>query len=259
MNTKEYKWPIGEKLVYVRPPVEEYQGNLDYFYSPDLFPELQPLKDNWKAIRDEVLDFEKQNGELKEMSAYSPANVYGGKWTLIYLMSFLRKFHKNRFRFPITTSVIEKIPNAVFSAISVLPPGTEIAPHYGDTNGIVRCHLALVVPEPYPTIAIRVGDEEHGWQEGELICFINVQRHSVWNRSNKRRYVIMIDIIPKILENRTMEICSKGLGSQSFIVFYNTFKIVRILPSFMHNWMCSLFTLIWRLYLPFQRNFKFLK
>lgn len=259
METKEYKWPKGESLTYVRPPVEEYHGKLENFYSPELFPELQLLKDNWKAIRDEVLEFEKKNGELNEMSAKSPANAYGGNWTLIYLTSFLRKFHKNRKRFPITTKIIDQIPNLVLGAISVLPPNTEIAPHYGDTNGIVRSHLALIVPEPYPTIGIRVGDEEHGWEEGELICFINVQKHSVWNRSNKRRYVIMLDFVPDILSNRKMEICSKGLGSQSFIFLYNKFALFRSMPTYVHEFSCVIFSLIWRLYLPVQRRFEFLK
>lgn len=192
------------------------------------------------------------------MSSVNPANVYGGNWTLIYLMSFLRKFHKNRERFPFTTSIIDQIPNAVFAAVSVLPPNTEIAPHYGDTNGIVRSHLALVIPAEYPTCAIKVGEEEMGWKEGELICFINVQKHTVWNKSPHRRYVLMIDFIPKPLQHRFMEISSKGLGSQSFIFFYKKFPFIQKLPEFIHNMMIAAFTLIWRIYLPFQRRVKFL-
>jgi aspartyl/asparaginyl beta-hydroxylase (cupin superfamily) len=113
MNTTGYAWPEGEELIYVRPPVEEYHGKLDYFYDPALFPELQPLMDNWEKIRDEILEFEKRNGELQGMSSVNPANVYGGKWTLIYLFSFSRMFHKNRERFPFTVSILNKIPNAV--------------------------------------------------------------------------------------------------------------------------------------------------
>jgi beta-hydroxylase len=258
MNTTAYVWPEGEELVFVRPPVEEYHGSLDYFYDPKLFPELEPLVKNWEAIRDEILNFEKLNGELKGMSSVNPANVYGGQWTLIYLFSFSRMFHKNRARFPITTSVLDQIPNAVFSAISVLPAGAEITPHYGDTNGIVRSHLALVVPAPHPTIAIKVGDEEMGWKEGEMICFVNVQKHQVWNRSDKRRYVLMVDFVPRILQHRTKEICAKGLGSQSFIFVYKAFPFVKHLPAFVHQLMVHVATAIWWVYLPIQRRLKFL-
>lgn len=258
MNNSEFKWPEGEELLYVRPPVEEYHGKLDYFYSPKLFPELNILKENWKEIRDEILNYEKNNGQLEGFSAVSAPEVQGGTWTMIYLMSFMRKYHKNQSMFPFTMSLIDKIPNCVLASISVLPPNTEIKPHYGDTNGIVRAHLGLIVPAPYPTIAIKVGDEEQGWVEGDFMCFINVHKHQVWNRSNARRYVLMIDFVPKPLKNRQMEICTKGLGSQSFIYVYRNIPFIKYLPEFIYDFMSWSATKIWRLYLPIQRKFKFL-
>jgi len=258
MAATQFAWPETEELVFVRPPVEEYHGHLDCYYDPDLFPELAPLKENWKAIRDEILDFEKRNGPLSGMSAVSQAETYGGNWTLIYLMSFSRIIHKNKAKFPVISSVLDKIPNAVFAAISILPPHTEMAPHFGDTNGIIRTHLGLIIPAPHPTIAIKVVDEERGWREGELLCFINVQKHHVWNRSSERRYILMVDFVPKILQHRQREICAKGLGSQSFIYFYHRLTLVRAMPAFIHSFMCWSFTLIWRIFLPFQRRFSFL-
>ena len=258
MSDEQFIWPENEELIYVRPPIEEYKGNLDNFYSPDLFPELAPLKENWKGIRDELLAYEKERGALAGMSSISPAEVKGGDWNLIYLMSFTWQFHKNRQKFPFICSVIDQIPNAVFAAISVLPPNVEIEPHYGDTNGIVRTHLGLIIPEPYPTIAIKVGDEERGWEEGQLLCFINVQKHSVWNRSSQKRYLLMMDFVPKILQNRKTEICTRGLGSQSFIFLYKNIALVRHMPNFTYSFMCGLFAIFWRLYLPIQRRLKFL-
>jgi ornithine lipid ester-linked acyl 2-hydroxylase len=258
MTTTEYTWPQGEELVYVRPPVEEYHGKLDYFYSPDLFPELAPLKENWKEIRDEILRYEQNSGVLSGTSIYTVPPTAGGEWTVKYLMSFMMKYHKNRKDFPFICSIVDKIPNIVFTSISILSPHTEIKPHYGDTNGIVRAHLGLIIPAPYPTIAMRVGDEERGWQEGELLCFINVQRHSVWNRSSGRRYVLMVDFVPKNLEHRQMEICAKGLGSQSFIIVYNKIPFVKHLPAFVHTFMVQVASLFWRLFLPIQRRLSIL-
>ncbi len=259
MESKEYKWPDGEEIVYLRPPVEEYHGKLDYYYSSDAFPELEPLKKNWEGIRNEIVEIEKRDGLLSGMNSLSPAKIEGeGRWSLIYLMSFRWKFHENMKKFPFTTSVISQIPNCVFAGISTLPPNTHISPHYGDTNAIVRTHLGLMVPEPYPTIGIRVGDQEKGWKDGELLCFINVQKHNVWNNSSKRRYVLMFDFIPQPLVHRTNEICANALGSQSFIYFYKNFAIVRKMPIIIHNIMCKMFSLVWRIYLPIQRRFQFL-
>ncbi len=257
MTDKQFVWPENEELVFVRPPVEEYHGHLDYFYDPELFPELTPLKENWKEIRDEILQFEKNSGSLSGTSIYNVPPSAGGEWTVKYLTSFSMKYHNNRKQFPIITSITDKIPNVVFVAISILNPNTEIKPHYGDTNGIVRSHLGLIIPAAYPTIAIRGGDQERGWKEGELLCFINVQRHSVWNRSESRRYVLMVDFVPKILQHRQLEICAKGLGSQSFIYFYNQMALVRAMPKFVHSLMCWIFAAIWRTLLPLQRRFPF--
>lgn len=259
MSNELYVWPEGEEIVYLRPPREEYHGNLERYYPTEAFPELAPLKDNWKGIRDEILGIEKKDGFITGMNSLSPAKIEGeGKWSLVYLMSFRWKFHKNIEKFPFTWSVVQQIPNCVFAGVSILPPHTEIKPHYGDTNSIVRTHLALVVPEPYPTIGINVNGEERGWEEGELLNFINVQQHYVWNNSDKRRYVLMFDFIPKPLIHRREEICSNALGSQSFIFFYKRFALVRAFPEFTHGIICKVFALIWRLYLPIQRRFSFL-
>ena len=255
----KFTWPDGEKIVYLRPPHEAYYGKLEPFYEPEAFPELAPLTQNWEGIRDEILAFEKEHGHLNIMNSLSPAQVEGaGKWNLTYLMSFRWKFHQNIKRFPFTWSVIEQIPNCVFAGISILPPHTEIKPHFGDTNAIVRAHLGLVIPASYPEIAIHVGEEECGWKEGELLCFINVTKHWVWNRTSHRRYVLMFDFIPKVLEHRTSEICSNALGSQSLIFFYKRFAFVRALPDFVHSFLCKAFALVWKIYLPIQRRLKFL-
>lgn len=257
MNTKEFIWPEGEEIIYVRPPKEEYNGKLDYFYSPELFPEIQSLKDNWKIIRDEIIDYEKRFGDLSGSNSLNAAKVKGGKWTLIYLKSFKREFNENKASFPKTAKVIDSIPNIVFSAISKLPGNTHILPHYGDTNGIVRGHLALIVPASPPLLTLKVGDEEKGWEEGELLCFVNVQKHEVWNHTDQNRYVIMFDFVPKILEHRTLEICSKGLGSQTYNLFYNKFKFYRLFPEKFHQMNIWVFTQIWKMYLLLKSNRKF--
>jgi aspartyl/asparaginyl beta-hydroxylase (cupin superfamily) len=259
MSESQFVWPEGEEIVYLRPPNEEYHGKLKPFYKVEAFPELQPLIDNWEGIRDEILAFEKKHGHLNIMNSLSPAQVEGaGKWNLTYLVSFRWMFHENISYFPFTWSVIQQVPSCVFAGISILPPHTEIKPHFGDTNGIVRAHLGLIVPAPYPEIAIHVGEEEQGWEDGKMLCFMNIIKHWVWNKTDHRRYVLMFDFVPKPLIHRTNEICSRALGSQSFIFFYKRWSWVRALPEFTHGIFCYLFSLVWRIYLPIQNKFKFL-
>jgi len=258
MASEKYIWPEGEKIVYLRPPNEEYLGSLDYFYSPSLFPELQPLVDNWETMRDEILAYEKEMGIVKEMDSHLPPTNTENKWSHTYLVNYLWMFHKNLERFPKIASVISQIPNCVYATISILPPHTDILPHCGNTNGIVRAHIGLVIPEKAPICAIQVGNETHGWSEGELLTFTIVNRHSAWNKSNQRRYIIIVDIIPEIFRKRTMEICSNNLGTSTFNVLYDRYRVIRDFPVGIHNLMCTGFSLFWTLYLPIQRRFKFL-
>jgi hypothetical protein len=253
----DYKWPKGEKLVFVRPPVEEYNGNHKNFYHPDQFKELNILKENWIEIRNEIINYEKNIG-FKGASFKSSPDVTGSEWNVIYLKSFNLDYHKNKKKFPFLISLIDKIPNSVFAAISVIPPNTTIEPHYGDTNGIVRCHLGIIIPESYPKIGIRVGNEEMGWEEGKIISFINVQEHSVWNKSDKKRYIVMIDIVPQPISHLINKICVKGLASQSFIILYRKLWIVRKLPNIAHKFLIFNFELFWRIYLPFHKFVKFI-
>lgn len=256
----QYEWPKGEKLVFLRPPKEEYHGDLPNFYPPEWFPELDLLTINWEGIRDEILNFEKDNGYIKGMSYFSsPAEIVGAEqWSTINLMSYSRKLHRNRKKFPFLTNLTDQISNITTVTISVLPPNTDIKPHYGDTNGIIRAHLGLVVPDAYPITAIRVGNEERGWEEGKMLLFTVVCQHSVWSRSEHRRYVLIIDFVPKLLENKLTEISAKTLGSQSFIFFYKKLGFVRKFPEPVAAVFCYAFYLIWRLYLPIQRRLKFL-
>lgn len=258
MANDRYIWPEGEEIVYLRPPNEEYTGKLDYFFNPDLFPELKPLKDNWERMRDEILAYERGQGEVRDMDSHVPPTNTENQWSHTYLINYLWKFHKNLRRFPFIASVVAQIPNAVYATVSILPPHTDILPHCGNCNGIVRAHIGLIIPEPAPTCAIRVGDEMHGWEEGGLLTFTIVNRHEAWNRSDRRRYIVIVDIVPEMHRHRTMEICSNNLGTSTFNVLYDRFALIRRLPEGVHGLMCRAFAFFWRLYLPIQRRLPFL-
>lgn len=256
MTTQKFTWPEGEELVYLRPPKEEYHGRLPNFYPPEWFPELNPLKENWQAIRDEILAYERERGNIKGMGSYSPAQVSGTDWSTINLMSYMVLFHKNRERFPVLTALTDRIPNITTVTISVLSPHTEIKPHYGDTNGVIRAHVGLIVPEPYPAIALQVGDEAQGWADGEVMAFTIVQRHLAWNRSDHKRYVLIIDFVPEVLADRQTEICRKTLGSQTYIFLYKRIGVLRHLPEFLASFSCAFFSFLWWFLLPVQRRLK---
>ncbi|HXH20135.1 MAG TPA: aspartyl/asparaginyl beta-hydroxylase domain-containing protein [Chitinophagales bacterium] len=251
-------WPENEKLlVHIRE--SKYDGSLPCFYPAHLFPEVEPLKKNWKAIRDEVLTYERQHGLIKGLNTYSPPELSSEvSWSNIYLENFTWRFHKNRKYFPVTCAALDKIPNCTLAAISVLSPHSTIMPHYGDTNGIIRCHLGLVIPDKHPVCGIRVGKEEMGWAEGETLFFTEAHQHTTWNNSDKRRYVLVVDIIPQGLAERKSELCSKVLGAQTFVYFEKRFPFLKNISGSALKATHLLLSALWRMYLPVQRRLKFL-
>ncbi len=259
MSQAQTAFPQREPLVAMKRQ-ERYRGSLPKFFTPEWFPELKPLTDNWQAIRDEILQYEKQHGAIKGLDSnpYVAPQIEGVDWSNIFLLNFSIKFHKNRKKFPVTTSIIDQIPDCSFVVISVLSPHTTILPHYGDTNGIVRAHLGLVIPGTLPECGVRVGDEEQGWKEGDLTLFTEAYLHGAWNKTDNKRYVLVVDFVPAFMEQSKMTVCTKLLGAQSYNYLEKRFHVLEHLPDWAANALCFCIALGWRVYLPVQQRVKFL-
>jgi aspartyl/asparaginyl beta-hydroxylase (cupin superfamily) len=93
---------------------------------------------------------------------------------------------------PATSSVLKScLPLGPSGQVffSILSGGAHIKPHCGPSNTRLTCHLGLVVPDG---ASIRVGTETVGWQEGKCLVFDDSFEHEVWNRSDERRIVLLI-------------------------------------------------------------------
>lgn len=251
--------PVKEPLVALKRE-ERYHGNLPYFFDPALFPELKPLQDNWIAIRDEIINYEKLHGVIKGLDSnpYVAPQIEGIEWSNLFLENFMIRHHKNRKKFPFLSSVIDQIPRCTFAVISVLSPHTVIKPHFGDTNGIVRSHLGLIIPDTLPLCGIKVGDEERAWADGELVFFTEAYLHGAWNKTPSKRYVLVLDFVPEFMGQTKMAVCTKLLGAQSFNYLENRFPVFKNLPDGAANVVCTILSIGWRICLPIQRQLKFL-
>jgi hypothetical protein len=176
----------------------------------------------------------------------------------MYLDNFMWRFHANRKHFPTICSVVDQIPNATLAVLSILSPHSSIKPHYGDTNGIVRCQLGLSIPGPPPDCGIKVADEQRGWTEGKLTLFTEAYLHSVWNNTNEKRYLLIVDIVPSYIPESKISVCSKVLGAQSLNYLENRFSILKKLPLSVLPPLHWILSFIWRIYLPLQRRVPFL-
>jgi len=163
------------------------------------FKGSEELEKNWKVIRKEALDMMKQKNKIPKLHEVSEIwKRFSEKGEDAAWRTFVFKFYgnyneKNCKLCPNTSNMIKKMPNVTTAMFSILEGKKHIQPHHGAFKGVFRYHLGLVVPKDKPCF-IEVGGEKYIWKEGKGVLFDDTFLHQVWNKSNKRRIVLFLDI-----------------------------------------------------------------
>ncbi len=199
---------FGKKPVHYQQPTRFYYPGLAQtaFFPRDQFPWLGELEAATDAIRDELLQLLKDKGNFSpylETDETAPqlndgGNVNSMDWTAFYLWQDGAIVEENASRCPRTMEALSatsqpmvpgQTPTAIFSKLA---PGASIPPHHGVLNTRLICHLPLIVPENCG--AIRVGNYQQAWREGEAFVFDDSMEHEAWNNSDSERVVLLFDV-----------------------------------------------------------------
>lgn len=191
-----------------------YPENDPNYYSVTDFPALVEIEKHWAEIKPELDSFIKEKDKSFEANAYQGITIEG-KWnSLTYIFwggIISTEFYK---KCPVLCRFLKQQKGLAAISLSRFAPHSSITRHRGDTNAIIRCHLGIEVPATLPDCGIKVREEERGWEEGKWLLFNDACIHSAWNNSDKRRIVLIIDIIrPEFLKKRN-SICSHILAYQ---------------------------------------------
>ncbi len=220
--------PLQEPQTFFFPGLDDKP-----WYDPDQYEETRwatgLIKDAFTAIRDEfqrevrsedLIPYEEQveeARELRERGNETGVLLPAEQWGTFSLVLGGQLVEENCRRCPETKKLVDElgdlmgIGGALF--FSVLGPQAKIPAHHGMSNMRLTCHMGIEVP---PDCAIRVGDEVRTWKEGECILFEDTFEHEVWNRSNKRRVCLMLDLWnPKLtpVEREALGMLQKTLES----------------------------------------------
>jgi aspartyl/asparaginyl beta-hydroxylase (cupin superfamily) len=151
-------------------------------YDPSDFPWLDPITARWKEIRT-YAQYRKST-----FSPYRQTQLYNAGWSVLGIINGQTDYNRyNTFLSPI----FQKLPYRPFiAALSCLAPGTEIAPHVGITDSVLRFHLGLVCPE---NCGIMIDGQTFTWQEGRWLIFNDRLEHSAWNHGDQDRMVLIMD------------------------------------------------------------------
>ena len=103
-----------------------------------------------------------------------------------------------RAEFPLAAAASERVPALVNAGLSLFRPGTHLFPHAGELEGVLRCHLALEVPEG--DVGLRVAGEVRRWREGRCLLFDDGIEHEAWNHTERDRVVLLVTFRPGATE-----------------------------------------------------------
>ncbi len=210
-NTEDKTGPEGKKKH--RPSVavglwiiKRVERILMYFSVVDDQPFCEPadfawagyLEENWEAIRAELerlLEHPENIPNFQDISKDQTNLTRDDRWKTFFLYGYGFKFDANCSQCPETTRIIEQIPGMFTALFSVLAPGKRIPRHRGPYKGLLRGHLALIVPEPKQDCWIQVGDETRHWEEGKSMVFDDTFKHQVQNNTDGTRVVLFLDVL----------------------------------------------------------------
>jgi len=178
-----------------------------------------PIKDNFSIIEQEYINFNHSylfNVPADDIQQGNLWKYIGIKFGKNYLYTSMPGHNiLNKHFFPQTCSILEDIlgDDLLQIGISCLLPGCTLAPHTGYNNdmphnAVFRTHLTLETPSSdYNEIGMAIYENEIKrtgtpeteptrkltWRKGELFTFDDTIMHEVWNKTTKRRVVLMFD------------------------------------------------------------------
>lgn len=117
-------------------------------------------------------------------------------WCVAHFFKEGRRNPETYKRFPATGAALDKILEVQKSEtlmeafFSIMEPGVELPPHYGQTNAALTVHLPLIIPDG--NAYLRVAGIDHRWIPGETYIFDDTFYHNAWNLTDRTRIVLIL-------------------------------------------------------------------
>jgi aspartyl/asparaginyl beta-hydroxylase (cupin superfamily) len=165
------------------------------YIDPALFPWAATLESHWGDMRAELDALSVNGAEILPLARVSPDHhrvAKDGKWKSFVLEAYGYHVPRNRALCPRTSELLDQVPGLVLAMFSIMDPGTYVPLHKGVSKALLNGHLALDVPDG--DCRIEVGGETRSWEEGKLLILDDTFPHQVWNNTDRRRVVLLMQI-----------------------------------------------------------------
>lgn len=209
----------------------DYAGGGPVFYPREECPWLVEMERQWRTIRSE-LEAYRGAGHRELAPSYVPDDVPIEGWRSINFVTYRHWYHRNCAPFPRTVAFLRSIPYLTSAFINLLEPGATLPPHNGDTDATYRSHLGLIVPsESVDACGLAVHDQRIGWREGQAFAFNEAYRHHVWNRTDRDRVIMVLDVMRPAYRARGIALCGDVLAAMALTGLETAVPPLRRLPD----------------------------
>ncbi len=160
------------------------------------FPWVKGVEADWARVRlelDRIMTFRDQMPSFQDIMKEVGNIQQDDDWKTFFLKAVGMDTLENARHCPETMKLLDKIPGCTTAFFSILSPGKHIPAHRGPYVGVLRLHLALLVPEPREQCRIRIANRIHVWEEGKVVIFDDTYNHEVWNDTKGYRVVLFVD------------------------------------------------------------------
>lgn len=165
------------------------------FVDVSQFRELEPLRANWKIIRDEAVRLNENSKIIasKDLDDLGFESLFKTGWKRFYLKWYGSALESARDLCPKTVALLNEIPAVKGGMFTMMPPGTRLGGHRDPYAGSYRYHLGLVTPNSEDCF-ITVDGEKYFWKDGEAVMFDETFIHAAENRTDVNRIILFLDV-----------------------------------------------------------------
>ena len=159
------------------------------------FGDVDPLRDNWQAIRDEAAGLSDEGhirDALKDTDASFSSFIKVG-WKRFYVKWYGEPLPSAQQLCPKTVELVNRIPRVKAAMFALLPPGVTLNLHRDPFAGSLRYHLGLMTPNS-DDCHIVVDGENYSWRDGNDVIFDETCAHWVENKTDTTRVILMCDL-----------------------------------------------------------------
>ena len=159
------------------------------------FPELEPLRANWKVIRHEARLLA-EGAHIRASTNHDDVafqSFFRRGWKRFYLKWYDDVLPSAQALCPRTVALVQSIPSINAALFALLPPHSRLGEHRDPFAGSLRYHLGLITPNS-DACRIWVDGAIYSWRDGEAVLFDETFVHSARNDTDETRIILFCDV-----------------------------------------------------------------